>query len=652
MRIYLSCFFMIAALAFSMTCAPGLEPTAPGVASVLACCGLLVSVGWGKRLPFMCVALVAVAAGYAAWRMVNSPVEDFARSDGQLLICGVCTLWWSAQTGRHMVFRWFIGAVLLLALANVGVGIWQWKVDPRFMALFANRKADAFPCGFYGHYNHFANYLLAAGLLAAGLVLSPERKRWLRWLLALVAVLCGYGVIISQSRGAYLAMAVGMVALLVGWVIDLRRRQVRWMPVIAIAAFLAVPAFIGVAWKVAPELLAERVQGAEAAHETLLEDCGRMGMASMAIKVAQEHPWLGSGSRAYGYELLRFWDPREMWTHSGDPLFVHNEWLQVLVDYGVVGLVMVCLVWLVMWMRGLLVLALESAGELPSAGMTLGALAAILAVTVQSMFSFVFHVAADVLVCGAMLGCLAAQPWPFAKREVKGEAKPHSPILISACLFQISAFLLAATGIWLGWRDVPAWVVNARPDIAGTPRSSERRYSDVMAALHWRNDFRLQQQAGRAALDVSRKSPDDWTHWLEESARHYAIAVERHPKDYLSQLAYGMVLDEMGKVEEAGPHYRQLLPLMDTREVHYHVRYYYALHCKRFGEALWRKRQAEDGMAWLMEALRQIELTAKTGWYEPASKVAEDLKGKIEFLKGAHIEPKTEVVVPVPDPKL
>lgn len=647
MRIWLSCLLMVAALAFAMTCAPGLEPTAPGVACVLACTGLLLSLGRAGKVPRWCVAMVMLATGYAAWRMATSPVADLARSDATLLVCGVCGFLWATQVGRSKAFQVFVAAVLLIALANVAVGVWQWKVDPKFLPLFANRQSGVFPCGFYGHYNHFANYLLASAMLAAGMAMSPSRSKFMRWVLAGVALLCGFGVGISQSRGAYLALTIGIGALLVAWLFDLRRRNVKWMPAVAFGVFLGVPVLVGLAWKLAPALLSQRVQEQHGVYDSLLSDGGRLEFASMAISVLQEQPLFGVGSRAFGYEAFRFWDPQALWVHSGDPEFAHNEWLQTAADYGLLGLVLLIGVWLVLLVRGVMVLALEPSGkvpDMPDTGITMGAMAALIAMLVQSMFSFVFHVAADVIVCGVLLGGIAAQPWPFAGKTLDGGR-------LSVIGYQFFAAILASVGIWLTWRDAPAWFVNARPDQVRMSRGAEERLRAAQRALKWREDFRLHKQASKAALDAARQSPDMSSQFLETAAAHSRKAVARHPMDYAARLMLANLLDEQGLVEEADGHFRALLPLLDVRELYYRARNAYGLHCARLGEMYWRKRQPELALAWFLECVRQMDLSAKVGGHGPDPKFMERVRKQIEFLQGARVQPDTSIV-PVPDPEM
>lgn len=300
----------------------------------------------------------------------------------------------------------------------------------------------------------------------------------------------------------------------------------------------------------------------------------------------------------------------------------------------------------------MVLLSVKSGGDEPDAGMTLGALAALAAVTTQSMFSFVFHVAVDVLVCGALLGFVACQPWPLARQA----AKPRFRFLISTVSFQLSAFLLAVSGVWLCWRDVPAWFVDARPDLARKRSGAEETLRTATLALDWRKDFRIEKRAAKAADTAAANDAGNRELFVRTALAHWRNVVARHPLDYAARLSLANSLDENGYLEEADQHFVQLLPLVDMREMYYHARYSYALHCVRRGEALWRSRNPEDALAWLMEAEKQFETSSKIIWnYNPKDPKWEPRKRArqlVEFLQGAKIEPRAEAVPHVPETRI
>jgi len=69
--------------------------------------------------------------------------------------------------------------------------------------------------------------------------------------------------------------------------------------------------------------------------EVVFDSDVRLGYWSMAVEQFVEHPIFGAGSRSYSYECFRYWSPN-LDTGEANPEFAHNEYLQLLADYGIV----------------------------------------------------------------------------------------------------------------------------------------------------------------------------------------------------------------------------------------------------------------------------------------------------------------------------
>ncbi|WP_433044730.1 O-antigen ligase family protein [Dactylosporangium sp. CS-033363] len=126
-----------------------------------------------------------------------------------------------------------------------------------------------------------------------------------------------------------------------------------------------------------------------------LDSRGRSGALHSALATAREHPLLGSGPGQARY----------LWfDYKGDLVvsrWVHNEYLQWLVDLGAVGLV-----GLLALIAALAVLMRRGYARNP---LWAGAVAAIAALAVHSAFDFLWELAVVPLLIGALTG-MAAQP--------------------------------------------------------------------------------------------------------------------------------------------------------------------------------------------------------------------------------------------------
>jgi hypothetical protein len=634
-----SAVLLALALALALAFASSLEPTASGLIALMLVPVLLtgVFVNHSEKRSIYLGCLVCGAGFYVAWVASISPVIDYGRSDGLLLGCGLAACAWAGWLAQRSAHRVAVGGLAILALANVAVALVQWK-NPAFTPIFAGRETISYPSGFYGHYNHFANFLLGCGFLAAGCAAIPGGRRWARIGWAAVAFACLGGIVLSRSRGAWLAVGVGLFVLLVCWLLDLKRRKVRWFAIAVISSIVLLPASGFGAWWVMKVALAER--GVEADGSRMMEDSGRLDFAAIAVELASEHPLTGGGSRSFSYEVFAKWNPKEMWIGSGDIDMVHNELLQAASDYGWIGLGLVVVILFSMAVRGLMCLTVEtSRGEIAAdAGLTAGALAAIAAVMVQGMFSFVFHMVPDVLVLGLSIGIISAQPWAFSRKSGGLDAWRRPAPWMGATLATVLALV--------GWRDAAAWWWVARPGAPGDSSDPGESYLALQQALALRPDFRIEQASVQAAAEMAKSDPDPVRGvWPMRVLEHLRSVIGRHPWNHACRLSLARQLDELGQFREAEEHYRLLLPLLDTREMYYHGRFAYGSHAFRRAYALWQARRPGEAMAWAQEARQQMEASRKIAVFD-ADRSAEFKKVEnfIKWLEGARVAPEPGVV--------
>lgn len=623
--------FIFCALAFvaASIWATDTQPWGAGLA-LLPLVGAIVMTSYKRASSWMMTLAVALAASYAAWRMVESPVADFARSDGLLLAGGIGMFWWASQIGNVSALRAFRLVVWGVTLLQLGVAVVQRWWDPSYTITGMARMSEGnFVSGLYGHYNHFANFLLASLGLAAGAVLDSEEKRWVRVMAGLLALACVGGVILSQSRGAYLALIISGLVLLVCWGLDLTRKGKAMGKAVLLSMAFLLPLTGWVGWKAAPVILRDRGVGKGIGY-ILHND--RLWYWSVALDVAAGHPVTGGGSRAFRYEEVGTILPGQM-AQPIDIGFAHNEILQVLTDYGVIGVLLMGAVLLGGFVRGLVVLGAKGEGEdRISSGLTLGAMAAITGMGVQAMFSYVFHVMPDVLLLGFSLGIVATQPWPREGRTCGENAGVLRRRFTHSLRFVGGTGLALAIGL-LAWRDAAAWW-----------RLRERGYGPLErreAAYQVRPDFRLAQELGRSYM--ARALHDLNVESMSLALKWFEAATRRHPWDYVSWLNRAIMLDQLKRWDEAEECYAKVLPLVELRETYYRARSVQANHALLRGDLCWNERRPEEALAWFLRARHAWERSKLlTYWRQPdenENNLMKLITEKITFLEGAGIKP-------------
>ncbi len=253
-----------------------------------------------------------------------------------LLVCGymvifllVCTLTWRFRDRRWLA----IWPVLGIATLEAGLGLWQYFVD----------AGEQIRWGTYANHNHYSGFLemaLPFAVMYPVAVLHRTHSRWHSsvapalaasgvWALA---VLMFAGIIYSFSRMGFIAtfsslLLMGTLVLgttQLSWVTGSRRRRwvaVGMVPALVLAGFVFLP----------PERLIQRF--AEFVSTDGLTANGRTELLAETIPLIRAYPVFGCGLGGYETAFSRFKISGVLVTDD----FVHNDYLQLLAEFGLVG---------------------------------------------------------------------------------------------------------------------------------------------------------------------------------------------------------------------------------------------------------------------------------------------------------------------------
>lgn len=570
--------------------------------------------------------LITVTVIYFAWRMMVSEISDFARSDALLLSGVVLAFWWTQRCGGGKMFPRWLAGLWTLVVANVVVAMVQAYRDVEFYPLMVVRASKEFPSGLYLHYNHFANFLLGVGLLSLGYGMAGNMKRLMRVLCVVMYGCCVYGIYLAHSRGAWLGLGCGTALVMVGWLANLWRMKTSWAGVALLAATFLAPLLVIGGWKLGTSAVSNRNTG----------DSGRLEFASIAVDLIQDKPLWGGGSRSFFFDSFKKWNPKELWVGGGDIQYVHNEYLQAAVDYGVVGLVLLLVILGVVMFRGVALLTLGETKSHGDTGVALGAMAALCAMGVQAFFSFVYHVLPDVILMGCCVGWLVRQPWALMSNHREQNAVPEF-----SWKSGLVGTVMAMGVMALAARDAAAWwALYPRADFSliGDKEKSER----YRKAIALRPDFRRMSDYSR--ILVRQSAEDDVTDEQREALAEQATAalesaLKRAPDSYEDIVNLALLYDRKGRLDEAEILYQKALPVLDPREMYYGTRYFYARHLATRATAVWRQRQPEKALVLFHRAKEELSrVAAPFNAADPAVRTM--IEKSIAFLEGANIKPE------------
>ena len=493
---------------------------------------------------------VVLFLGYVAARAGVAPVAYEARQELlRVAVYAVLTLLAVNNFGRRRTMHVLIGGLLLL---GTGLGmfavyqfltgsqqIWFWTRPPGYGV----RGSGTYFCP-----NHLAGCLemiLPLGLAYTGLSRGPILRR----------ILCGYaslvmsvGLAMTISRAGWLAAGVGLL-----WFFGLVLRASKrgWF-----GLGLAVVLVAGGWWMLShPGLVYQRT----ARVRQPLNDGVRQLLYESATRMWLDHPWFGIGPAQFDtqYRLYR----QNLWQTQASPVFVHNDYLNLLVDYGVVGMILVAACWgAVAWgaVRNWRALgrwrAEASERSRDVAMLMIGATAGLVALLVHSFFDFNLHIPANAILAVTLLGLISG-----LLRRVSG-----AYWLEGGWPLRLGFTLLLVAGLgWLsyqGWRTTQeeVWLRRAARSRLGSP---ERREALERA-------FRIDPWNGGTAYVLgeewrlaSWRGQEGYQELAEQAISWFTRVAKLKPSDPFSRGRIGRCLDWVGRNDEAEKWFMEALRL-------------------------------------------------------------------------------------------
>ncbi len=280
------------------------------------------------RLHWSPVCWFVLAFGvYAGVRYFQADVEYVARLEAMRVLV-YCLLFFLVVNNLH---RQDATQVLMATVIAVGTAISLYAI---YQYLTGSERVLGFakPPGFRGRGsgtficpNHLAGYLGMAIPVALGILVLSRGG-------ALTRIFAGYGLLmmaaglaVSISRGGYIATGIALCAF--GGVL-LRHRTYRRIAVGGvIAAALGVALFLWTTRGAQERLRLTFVPGKK---DSAL---GRLDLWGLTARMWLDHPWFGVGP---GHFDVRFPEYRTERVQSR-PYYAHNDYLNALADWGVVG---------------------------------------------------------------------------------------------------------------------------------------------------------------------------------------------------------------------------------------------------------------------------------------------------------------------------
>lgn len=219
-----------------------------------------------------------------------------------------------SQTRRS--FAYLLLAVMSSSLLPISVAAYQYAFQSGEVVVLPGFETVTRLRGTTGGSFTFAFYLLMIVVMATALLELADIRGWTRASLCALLILAGTTLVFTYIRGAWL----GLIAALLVLGAARMRRILLIVPVAAAALILLV------------EPIQRRLLTVMTPEDTSTE---RLLLWRFALELAKEQPILGHGLYAFEWGLID--RISTVLPHSTLSTSPHNEYLQFLVDSGVVG---------------------------------------------------------------------------------------------------------------------------------------------------------------------------------------------------------------------------------------------------------------------------------------------------------------------------
>jgi len=285
----------------------------------------------------------------------------------------------------------------------------------------------------------------------------------------------------------------------------------------------------------------------------VLDTSSRLDIWRGAARMWLDHPWLGVGPAHFDYRF-REYRPE---TIQSQPDRAHNDYLNLLADWGIVGgvIVLAGIGIYIFWLKQTWPHVRREENDFGSGqsnrfAFFLGAVGGLVALAVHSAMDFNLHIPANALV-GVTLLALVAGNARFATERLWFRPGRPLKLTLTAVLGGVVVYFTAQ-----GWRraDEVRWLAAARAQVYFSPG---RAAALEKAFAREPNNFETAHEIGECFRMQSLDGGDNFAALGRQAMGWYAHAIQLNPFDGYSLLGTGMCLDWLGRKQESGEFYRR-----------------------------------------------------------------------------------------------
>ena len=471
--------------------------------------------------------------------------------------------------------------MVFLAMAISSYAVYQYLTGStrvwHVFSQYPHRASGTYICP-----NHLGGFLEALLPLGLGYTIAGRLNAVMKIFLAYAALVIFAGIFATVSRGAWLATAVASVGFF-GLLVSQRNYR--------LPAFLFLGILLGAAVVFMPRSYAFQERYKRLIQDGRLDDDLRFFMWEPAVKVWQENPWWGAGPAHFDY---RFRQHRPEAVQLS-PDRVHNDFLNVLADWGVAGAGLLTAVWGLLGLGVLktwrLVRGTADLGGKKTSNrlaFVIGASIGLFAILLHSCVDYNLYIPANAMMIVALVALLSSH-LRFATERYWVTAMPWTKALASAILLAGAIYLgqqsfrRARENFWLARAALassysPAQVALLEKAFAIEPKNFDTAYNIGYAyrvqshegAENYKDLAAIAMRWFQRGMILNRWDGNnflwygwclDWTGRQNESESCFSKAEELDPNGYFTMAGIGLHFLESSDFAAAKPWFERSLHL-------------------------------------------------------------------------------------------
>lgn len=488
---------------------------------------------------------IAAFVGYVIWRYTTAEVEYFARHEmNQILVYAALFFLILDNFNKQEWTQILVYTLIFVGMAAAMYAVYQFATGSR--TIYGTPQPPSYfgrAGGPFVNPNHLADYVAMVTPIAFALVLMARINIVLKVLACYAGMVMLAGAFTTLSRAGCAALGLGLMTMLGALLFN---RDFRLRAVIAIVVILIPTSYV------ATKSIKAQHRMKKGFSEAGVFADDRQYLFQAARSMWQENFWTGVGPGHYDTRFRFYRGPLAQLQVR--PQFVHNDYLNTLADYGIIGFTLGMATVAAFWLSVVKIWRYVRRGndlgsrQSTRSAIVLGACAGLGALMLHCIVEFNLHIPALAIVAVTLLAIVTGH-WRFATERFW-----FAPGILGRLTATI---LCAALVAWLGFNFVRT--VGEQRLLVNVERITDPEQYQAVLKRAYAIDPKNPETPywiGSSLRYQSWKGGPSYQKLAQEAIGWFEKANALNPYDPHGFIGIGMCMHWLDRPQEAWPYFR------------------------------------------------------------------------------------------------